>query len=709
MIRRLRIDRRVRGARPAVAAEVCRLEALESRILLSAVRAGFDANTLARGDDISSAQVDIGFSLGFFGPTYTKLFVNTNGNVTFGRGLDTFIPFGLITNTGTPIIAPYFADVDTTNPASGRVTYGSGSVDGHLAFGVTWWNVGYYGSHVDKLNSFQLVLIDRSDTEVGNFDIEFNYDQVQWETGDVGGHNGMGGEPARVGFSNGSGTVGTMFEQTGSGVSGAFLDDNLTTGLRNNALGSEVPGRYVFGARDGVLSVNHAPVLNFIGTKTFHENSTLTFTASATDSDQDSLMYSLLDAPAGASIDPTTGVFSWTPSISQGPGDYTFRVRVTDNGDPGLADIEIITVTVLANQAPIAQDGAFNTNENEPTGGTLLAGDPEGNTLTYRLVGKATKGTVTLTDPATGAFLYTPSPNANGTDTFTYRVNDGRADSNIATVTINVAAVNSAPVAQTRSYDTPGGTALWVASTDLVADIDGDPLATMLVAGPSHGTLTWAADGSFTYTPAPDFNGLDTFTYQASDGQLLSPPATVTLRVGGRDGDVVGPRLVALQRFGFHRRPTRLVLDFNKALDSVRASDPANYTVVNAGGDRRLGTRDDVVVPLASASYDAAGRSVTLLLAQRLYLYGRHQVRIVASGPRAPIDLAGNFLDGDADDRPGGDAQVRFGPKALARRSGGPAVRSQPDAHARRPHPRLVAAALGFPRRFGAGKPAVPS
>ena len=65
-------------------------------------------------------------------------------------------------------------------------------------------------------------------------------------------------------------------------------------------------------------------------------------------------------------------------------------------------------------------------------------------------------------------------------------------------------------------------------------DPDGNPLSPLLVSGPSHGALTPDADGSFTYSPAANFNGSDSFTYRASDGSLASNPATVTITVTRR-------------------------------------------------------------------------------------------------------------------------------------------------------------------------------
>src|SRR5438045_1746334 len=128
-----------------------------------------------------------------------------------------------------------------------------------------------------------------------------------------------------------------------------------------------------------------------------------------------------------------------------------------------------------------------------------------------------------------------PSRTFNGIDSFTYRASDGQAQSGIATVTITVTSVNDAPVAANDdSYTTPEDTQLTVAAPGVLAndsDVDGDPLSTILVTGPSHGTLTLNGDGSFSYMPALNFNGIDTFTYKATDGQAQSGIATATITV----------------------------------------------------------------------------------------------------------------------------------------------------------------------------------
>jgi hypothetical protein len=212
--------------------------------------AAFRANSVPRNDDGSSPLVPIGFNVNFFGRTRTHTYVNNNGNITFDAALATFTPFGLV-NTQREIIAAFFADVDTRAPGSQLVTFGQDTIGGKKAFGVNYVDVGYFNVHADKLNSFQLLLIDRSETGEGNFDIEFNYQRISWETGDAsGGANGVGGVPAAVGWSNGSGEPGTSFELEGSLQVGAFLD-GARRGLVRNHLNSTVTGRYLFRARGG--------------------------------------------------------------------------------------------------------------------------------------------------------------------------------------------------------------------------------------------------------------------------------------------------------------------------------------------------------------------------------------------------------------------------------------------------------------------------
>ena len=130
-------------------------------------------------------------------------------------------------------------------------------------------------------------------------------------------------------------------------------------------------------------------------------------------------------------------------------------------------------------------------------------------------------------------FTYTPAANFNGA---TLHLQGQRRDAelNIATVALTITPVNDAPVAVNDAYTTAEDTPLTIAGPGVLAndsDLDGDPLSALLVTGPAHGTLSLNADGAFTYTPAANFNGADTFTYRANDGALNSNIATVALTI----------------------------------------------------------------------------------------------------------------------------------------------------------------------------------
>jgi hypothetical protein len=238
-----------------------RVEPLEDRFMPGAIRTppGYDAHSLPAEDDAPSVQASLGFTANFFGVQASQVYINNNGNITFGQPLSQFTPTGLDSNNGgIPIIAPFFADVDTrVGPV---VTYGTGTLCGLPYFAVNYIGVGYYDEHVNKTDSFQVILVDRSDIGPGDFDIEFNYDNIQWETGDAsGGTDGLGGSSAVVGYSNGTGDAGTFSELPGSAVNGAFINGGPDALISNSLLAS-TPGRYNFEVRNG--TVMQAPAVN---------------------------------------------------------------------------------------------------------------------------------------------------------------------------------------------------------------------------------------------------------------------------------------------------------------------------------------------------------------------------------------------------------------------------------------------------------------
>ncbi|MFG2044893.1 nidogen-like domain-containing protein [Dactylosporangium sp. NPDC048998] len=207
-----------------------------------------NADNVAPTDDGSSPEITLPFPVNFYGRQFGSVWVNNNGNLTFTGPLSQYTP-GPLGTTSVAIVAGWWADVDTQGPGTEPVHYGTGKVDGRTAFCATYTNVGYYSGHADKLNSFQIYLVDRSDVGPGAFDIVLQFQKLQWETGDAsGGTGGLGGTSAYVGYSNGSWEAGTYLELPGSGVPGSFLDGadgSLVTGKQDGGQ----PGVYVYPIR----------------------------------------------------------------------------------------------------------------------------------------------------------------------------------------------------------------------------------------------------------------------------------------------------------------------------------------------------------------------------------------------------------------------------------------------------------------------------
>ena len=263
-----------------------------------------------------------------------------------------------------------------------------------------------------------------------------------------------------------------------------------------------------------------------------------------TDADGDSLIASLVSGPAhGVLTLSSDGSFVYTPEANfNGADEFTYVVN------DGTADSEVATVslTVTAvNDVPAAVNDEYTIDEDTsltlPAPGILGNDtDGDGDPLAASLVSGPLHGTLTLN--ADGSLTYTPEANFNGTDGFSYVVNDGSADSAVATVTINVTAVNDGPIAVNDEFTMEEDATLTVDAPGILgndSDIEGDPLATSLVSGPSHGALTLNADGSLSYTPEANFNGADSFTYMVNDGSADSEAATVTINVTAvNDGPV---------------------------------------------------------------------------------------------------------------------------------------------------------------------------
>jgi hypothetical protein len=155
-----------------------------------------------RNDDGSSNVIVLPFNFTMFGNYYNSLYINNNGNVSFGTGYSTFSSTGFPTSNFV-MIAPFWADVDTRAAGSGLVYYKMTA----NSLIVKWDHVGYYSNYDDKLNDFQLIISDGTDSLIpGTNNIAFCYGDMQWTTGDASsGVGGFGGIPTTVGVNNGDG------------------------------------------------------------------------------------------------------------------------------------------------------------------------------------------------------------------------------------------------------------------------------------------------------------------------------------------------------------------------------------------------------------------------------------------------------------------------------------------------------------------------
>lgn len=218
--------------------------------------AGLFTNTLAANDDGYTSLVNLGFTANINGTNYTQTYVNNNGNITFDYGMYTYTPAAISDGSFGPIIAPFFADVDTRGTGSGLVSYGASTIGGINVFGVNYINVGVY-NRIPLYNSFQMILTDRSDINAGDFDIEFNYDTIVWETGQASGgdSNGLGGASALVGYWTSASSNATL---AGSLVNGALIDGGPNA-LISDSRNSNTLGQYIFQVRSGAVVVDPDP------------------------------------------------------------------------------------------------------------------------------------------------------------------------------------------------------------------------------------------------------------------------------------------------------------------------------------------------------------------------------------------------------------------------------------------------------------------
>jgi hypothetical protein len=291
-----------------------------------------------------------------------------------------------------------------------------------------------------------------------------------------------------------------------------------------------------------VTAVNDAPVAVNDSSLTATENSAIIYTSAQLlgndiDADGNTLtISSVTNGAGGVAVLNGDGTVTFTPTTNFN-GAASFTYKATDGVAESNSATASITVAAV-NHSPVAVNDSLTTPEDTAvtyTAAQLLGNDTDvdGNTLTISSVTNVTGGTVVLNGD--GTVTFTPTANFNGAASFSYKATDGVAESNLATVSITVAAINDPPVAINDSLTATQDIPVTYSAVQLLGndtDVDGNALTISSVTGVTGGAVVLNSDGTVTFTPSSNFTGSASFTYVVQDGGgATSSSATVTVNV----------------------------------------------------------------------------------------------------------------------------------------------------------------------------------
>ncbi|MBV5282126.1 MAG: tandem-95 repeat protein, partial [Paludibacter sp.] len=351
-----------------------------------------------------------------------------------------------------------------------------------------------------------------------------------------------------------------------------------------------------------VVSVNDVPVaVNDVVTAIRNIPSTGSVTANDTPSGDGGNVWSKTTNPThGTLVFNPDGTYIYTPNKNYtGPDSFTYTITDAD-GDTSTATVTINVVSFDETPVvPLAVNDAVSTNENTPLNDSVSGNDtPSGDGgNVWSKTTDPTHGSLVFNPD--GTYTYTPNANFSGTDSFTYTITDGDGDKSTATVTITVISVNNVPIAvadnavtneqtpvagSVTANDTPSGDGgnVWSKTTD-----------------PTHGSLVFNPDGTYTYTPNANFSGPDSFTYTITDADGDKSTATVTITVIPLPEIIKSATTPVRNNDGtFNWLYTLTVVnDTNHPIDSVQVQDDLDevfkskgctYKVVSAVGSGNL-------------------------------------------------------------------------------------------------------------------------
>jgi len=364
---------------------------------------------------------------------------------------------------------------------------------------------------------------------------------------------------------------------------------------------------FTYMANDGSFNSNTATVTVTVGAidddPNTHDISTSTdedvsvvMNLTADEYDGQNYSFSIIANPSNGTISLSGTTATYTPNQDWN-GTDTFTFEATDDRIMfGQRNVATATITVNAiNDAPISSEVSGSSDEDTAIDIELSATDVDQDNLTYSVVSDVSNGTTSISG---STLTYTPNQDWNGTDTFTYKVNDGTVDSNTSNGTITIAAVNDAPTTSDISTTIDENrTARMVGITLQGSDVDSDDLTYSVVSDASNGT-TSISGATLTYTANQDWNGTETITYKANDGTVDSNTSTVTITVSPVDDSPIN-NSGSFTAIGDEDTPLEIVIDATDA-----DGDDLNITTsFNASDDGTLTTDGLTITYIPKSNY----------------------------------------------------------------------------------------------------------
>ena len=276
--------------------------------------------------------------------------------------------------------------------------------------------------------------------------------------------------------------------------------------------------------------VNSAPIAVDQSVST-NEDASLPINLAASDKEGNSLTFAVISNPLHGTLASVSGnaTTTYTPEPNFN-GQDSFQFVAND----GFVNSSPATLTILINaqnDAPAAVPGSATTSEDMARTILLNATDVDGDPLSYSIVQNPLHGTLAAIT-TNNSFTYTPAANYNGADNFAFKSNDGKADSNTASISITIVPVNDNPAANNDLATTNQDIPVTVNVLNNDDDVDGDTLKVLSTTAPLHGSASVSSDGlAVNYKPASGFSGSDSFSYAVTDGNGGTSTAAVSITV----------------------------------------------------------------------------------------------------------------------------------------------------------------------------------